>query len=74
MIIKVRAKPSSKKEHVNVKGDETFEVSVKEKAEGNKANIAIVKLLSKHFNVSSSMIRIIKGLSSKQKIIEILKD
>lgn len=74
MIIKIRAKPSSKKEAVNVKENNTFEVFVKEKAEDNKANIAIIKLLSKHFSVSSSNIKIIKGLSSKQKVIEIIQD
>ena len=37
----------------------------------NKANIALIKLLAKHFNTSSANVRIVKGLSSRNKTIEI---
>ena len=36
-----------------------------------KANIALIKFLAKHFGVSISAIDILKGLKSRQKIVNI---
>lgn len=48
-----------------------FRISVKEPAKEGRANEAIVRLLTKHFNVSKSRINIVLGLKSKKKVIEI---
>ncbi|MGB9675107.1 MAG: DUF167 domain-containing protein [Candidatus Nanoarchaeia archaeon] len=48
-------------------------VYVKAAAEKNKANIELIKTLAKYYKVSSSQVRIIKGLCSREKIIEIIK-
>lgn len=37
----------------------------------NKANAALIKLLSEHFKISKSKIEIIKGERGKNKIVEI---
>jgi uncharacterized protein len=73
MIINVRAKSSSSKEEIVKREENCFEIHVKEKAENNKANIAIIKSLAKYFNVPSSNVKILKGLSSRSKILSIEK-
>ena len=71
MNIKVKVKPNSGKQEV-VKVDEgEYVVSLKKPAQDNKANIELIKLLGKELNVGSKNIKIIKGLKSKNKIIEI---
>ena len=68
MKIKVRVRPGSKKQEiVKIKTDE-YKVGLREKAEDNKANIELLKLLKKYFKRET---KIIKGLKSKNKIIEV---
>ena len=69
MIIKVKVKPASKKQEI-IKTDEGYVVSVKGKAEKNKANIELLKALNKHFGKD---VRIIKGFKSKNKIVEVVE-
>ncbi len=78
MKIFVKAKPGSKTESVkkleglfDAKGKETFVVAVKEKPTDGDANRAIIKAIAKHFDVAPSRVRIIAGLTSREKVIEI---
>ena len=48
--IKIIVKPSSKKEKIEFLGD-FYKVNVKEKAENNRANLAVIKILSKYKSV-----------------------
>ncbi|MEM0192874.1 MAG: DUF167 domain-containing protein [Candidatus Korarchaeum sp.] len=41
---------------------------------GGKANLELIKKIAKHFKVPSSRVRIVAGLKSKHKIIEIAED
>ncbi len=72
MKISVRVKPNSKKEKIERTGD-LLTVYVKEPAQENKANLAVIKLLAEHFNVPKSQISIVSGPKSKQKIVEVIK-
>jgi len=45
-----------------------FVLNVKEKAEKNKANLEIIKFLSKYFG---KRVKIVKGLKSRNKIIDV---
>ena len=67
MIIEIRVFPGRKKQEIEKIGD-LYKVSLKEKAEDNKANIELLKLLKKHFK---GEVRIIKGLKSRKKIVRI---
>jgi len=67
MIIEVKVSPGRKKEEIEKFG-EVYKVSLKEKAEDNKANLALLKLLKKHFK---GEVRIVKGLKSRKKIVEV---
>jgi len=55
---------------VNVNGEE-YIVSLKSVPEDNKANIELLKLLKKYFKVEVDDIKIIKGKTSKNKLVRI---
>ena len=71
MIIKVKVKPSSNKKSIE-KINGAYIINIKEKAEKGKANIAVIKAMAKHFKVSSANIKIKSGMTSRNKIIEIV--
>ncbi len=70
--ISVRVKSAAKQVKVEELGENQFRVSVKEPPQEGKANKAVVEAIAGYFGVAKSQVRIISGLSSKQKYIEIL--
>jgi uncharacterized protein (TIGR00251 family) len=46
-------------------------ISIKSEPERGKANRELVKKLAKHFGVSEDRIRIVSGLTSRKKIVEV---
>jgi uncharacterized protein len=68
MLINIKVKPNSSKSEFDESNNLAY---LKSSPEKNKANIELIKLLAKHFKVSSSQIKIKKGLTSKQKTIEV---
>ena len=70
MKVLIKVKPNSKTEGIVKEGD-IFVIKVCEPPREDKANQAVIKLLAKHFGVSRSQIRILSGLRSKNKIIEL---
>lgn len=72
MRIQVRVKPRSKTEDVTREMDgDVYVVRVKEPPVEGKANRAVLKLLAKHFGVPESRLRIVSGLTGKNKVIEV---
>ena len=71
MKVLIRVKPNSKDEGIVQEGD-IFTVRVREPPREGKANQAVIKLLAQHFGVPRSQIRILSGLRSKNKIIELI--
>ena len=71
MKIAAKVTPNSRVEAVIRDGDR-YLVKVKEPPREGKANRAVIKLLAKHFNVSQSSVRVVGGLGSKNKVIEIV--
>lgn len=71
MIIKVRAFPNSRENKIIEIGDGIFEIKVKERAENNDANFAVLKMLSERFKVSGSRIKFISGIKSRNKVLKI---
>lgn len=53
------------------KFDEYLEISVKELPLKNKANKAVIKILSDHYQIPIHKVKIISGQTSKFKIIKI---
>jgi len=44
-----------------------------EKPVNGKANLEIVKQIAKHFGISKSCVRIVAGVKSKDKIVEVIQ-
>jgi uncharacterized protein YggU (UPF0235/DUF167 family) len=71
MIISVKVKPNSSENSVEKSESGEIIVRVKARAEDNKANIAVIKALSKYYNVPSQSIKIKSGLRNSKKIVEL---
>ncbi|MDO8751978.1 MAG: DUF167 domain-containing protein [Candidatus Wolfebacteria bacterium] len=71
MNIVVRVKPKAKKEYVKKMSETDFEVAVHEPPEKGKANMAVLKKLSEHLQVPVASMTIVRGQTSKIKIIKV---
>ena len=71
MKINIRVIPNSKKD-VIVKENEKLKIHLKAKAVNNEANKYLIEILSEYFNVKKNNVKIVKGLKSREKIIEVL--
>ena len=78
MRISVYAKLKAKEEKVEkvilqkLTGEEIqYRVSVRELPVDGKANEAIIRVLSEHFKIPKSQVRIVAGPTSREKIVEI---
>jgi len=68
-------KPGSKKGPLVVVNPENLSeltVYLREKPHDGEANVALLKLLSAHFNVPKTSIKLLSGAASRRKIIEIM--
>ena len=59
----------TRKESLRQKSEDHFEVSVREKAEHNLANKRVLELVSLHFKIPASKIRIINGHRNPSKLL-----
>lgn len=57
---------------LTVSGSE-ITISLESVPERGKANAELLKKLSKHFNVDRGRIRIVSGLTSRKKVIEVFQ-
>ena len=73
MKIRVKIKPNSRTKELSQEGD-SFIVKVREPPREGKANQAVIKLLAQHFGVPQSRVRIISGLRSRNKVIEVAEE
>ena len=71
MKILIKTKPNVKIAKVEKINAHHFLVWVKEPAKNNKANEAVCRALADYFGVSASLVRIISGRISRQKIVEV---
>lgn len=71
MKIFVKVKLKTKEERCEKTGENSFNIFIKAAPIEGRANESIIKILAEYFKVSKSQIKIISGLKSKQKIIEI---
>ena len=73
MKIFVKVKLGAREEKIVRESPNQFSMWVKEPAEKNKANRAVVRVIAEHFNVDKSAVWIVAGKTSRTKIIEIEK-
>lgn len=69
MKLEIKVHPGAKKEKL-IEG-ERFEVWLREKPEGGKANLALVRILAKHFSIPKSSVAIVRGRASRKKFVKI---
>ena len=69
MKLNIKVQPNSKKQEIQSSIDgKIAKVFLKKPAKNNKANEELVKFLSKYFKTK---VKIIKGFTSKRKLIEV---
>jgi len=68
--IAVAVKPKERKaELVKIAQDE-YRIAVREPAENGQANEAVISLLAEHLGIPKSKLKIVRGISSRHKLIE----
>ncbi len=71
MQIKLKVVPKSSMNLVETEMDGSLRVKLTSPPEKGKANKQLIEILAKHYNVKKSDIKILKGETSKTKIVEI---
>lgn len=71
MIYEITVKPNSKKGPLILEEGNKLTVFLREKPVDGEANAALIKVLSKHFDVSKSQVTIKTGARGRKKLIEI---
>ena len=60
------------KDFIEIEGDRII-VGLLSQPRRGKANLELIKKIAKHLHVSSSQIKIISGLKSRSKVIEVIE-
>jgi len=71
MRVSVKVKPSSSRQKVEKIDDNNYSVWVRAKPAEGKANEAVIEVLAEHFGTSRSKITLLKGRTSRQKVLDI---
>ena len=69
-IVKITTKPGSSQEKIVQNSDDEYTVYLRAKPHDGEANTALLKMLSKHFDVPKTSIKIVRGQKSRIKTIE----
>ncbi|TFG04618.1 MAG: DUF167 domain-containing protein [Promethearchaeota archaeon] len=69
-ILTIYVKPNSRKQKIEQDGN-FLAISLKSKAQRNKANKELIKLLQNKLNISSNQISFLSGAYNEDKIIQI---
>lgn len=69
--ISVTIIPRARKNSVEKTGEDTYRVHVTAIAAENQANQKLIKVLAKYFSIAPSLIKIVSGVRSRKKIIEL---
>lgn len=70
MKLGVRVQPHSMRDEMVKQGDE-WVVRVKAMAVDGKANEAVIEVVAKYFKVNKSKVKIVSGLTGRNKIIDV---
>ena len=75
MKLSAHIKPNSKhREEVVLNDDGSLTIYTKAPAAEGKANATAIKLVAEHFKVPKSCVKLILGVTSKQKVFEVDND
>ena len=73
MRIRVKVVPRAKKSGIEALPDGGLRVRVAAPAEGGRANAAVIEALAAHFGVPRRAVAIVQGMTSRSKLVEILR-
>ena len=71
MRLTVRVTPRARKRRLEQAADGTWRALVPEPPEDDRANAAVLELLAEHFHVPKRALRIVRGHTSRQKVVEV---
>ena len=69
--ISVTVKPNARSAAIAQVSEVELRVAIREPARDGKANLALVDLLARYFDVPKSSVTIVRGHASRKKIIEL---
>lgn len=73
-IIRIRVITRASRQEVIKTGKDAYKIRIHAAPEGGRANAHIISILSQTFSLPKSHIAIIRGLKSKNKVIEIFME
>lgn len=71
LTLRLRAHPGARREEVRFIPPDGLEIWLREPPRNGRANVGIVRLLSETLGVRRSAVRIVRGASGREKIVEI---
>lgn len=71
MLIEVHVIPKASKNEITPQGTNSYKVKLTAPPTDNKANEQLISLISKSFHCPKSAVKIIKGLNSRKKLLQI---
>lgn len=71
-LYRLKVHPHSKRDLIEPRGPEAYEVWVKAKPEEGRANAAVLALLARQLGLEAKRLRIIKGATAPSKIVAVL--
>ncbi|QQR82741.1 DUF167 domain-containing protein [Candidatus Campbellbacteria bacterium] len=71
--LKIKVTPQASKESLVDMGDGRFVVSVREKAQDNKATARSLTMVALHVGVPVSKLRVLRGHHTRNKVVEVLE-
>jgi uncharacterized protein (TIGR00251 family) len=71
--VSLKISPRASRNQIKYLEDGTYKVFLTAAPVGGKANDSLIDLLAEYFDVAKSKIKIVRGLTNKNKIVEIEK-
>jgi uncharacterized protein len=72
MLVRIHVTPNARQVRVVKVNEDSFEVKVGERAIDGRANKRLLEILSDHFMVPKSRISIVKGMKSRDKVVQVI--
>jgi uncharacterized protein YggU (UPF0235/DUF167 family) len=69
----VIVKPKARKPEIVKISPENYRIAVREPAQNGQANEAAINLLSEHLGIPKSKLKLVRGVSSRHKLIEVMR-
>lgn len=71
MKIVARVTPKSRKKEIKIMPNGEYAIKIFSLPEGGKANIEVIDVVAEYFKVAKRSVKIVSGLKSKRKTLEI---